>query len=241
MTNKMLDNKKVLAVIPARGGSKGIPKKNMQKINGNSLVGLAIKCANQVESVDRVIVSTDCTEIGKEAEAYGGSFPFIRPKSLASDEAGDIGVINHALRSMETIDRCQYDIVVMLQPTSPIRSARQVNNVILYLQEHGYDSVWTVSPTDEKYHPFKQIVVEAGRLRYIMKEGEQMLPRQRLQQTYHVNGVAYALTRECVLEQKTRLGTFTGAYTIPTATVNIDTFEDLEKACRMLASTVKET
>ena len=142
---------------------------------------------------------------------------------------------------MEAIDRCQYDIVVMLQPTSPIRSARQVNNVILYLQEHGYDSVWTVSPTDEKYHPFKQIVVEAGRLRYIMKEGEQMLPRQKLQQTYHVNGVAYALTRECVLEQKTRLGIFTGAYNISTATLNIDTFEDLQKACRMLSSTVEET
>tara|TARA_B100000575_G_C23074506_1_gene618892 strand:- start:242 stop:964 length:723 start_codon:yes stop_codon:yes gene_type:complete len=226
----MIGKRKILAVIPARGGSKGIKRKNLQEINGESLVGIAVKCARLVEEIDAVIVSTDSEEIGSEGQKKGARFPFLRPKEFASDTATDFALIKHALEEMENIDLVKYDVVVLLQPTSPSRSPEHVRAVLNFLIEKNYDAVWTLSKTDSKYHPRKQINVKDGLVTYWHEDGIKMLPRQNLEQLYHVNGIAYALTRECITKQKSRFGKRTGAFIIKDEVVNIDTLEDLELA-----------
>ena len=162
----MIGGRRVLAVVPARGGSKGIPLKNLRHVAGRSLVAHAAGIAAAVDEIDRRVVSTDHEGIATEAEAHGLAAPFRRPEALSGDRVGDWDVLQHALTEMERIDGCIYDIVVMLQPTSPLRTAANVRDTIVKLVDGGHDAVWTVSPTDLKYHPLKQLSVEDGRMQF---------------------------------------------------------------------------
>src|SRR5215510_2924652 len=119
----MIDGLSVLAVVPARGGSKGIPLKNLRQVAGRSLVARVGDVIAQVPEIDRAVVWTDHAGIAKAAEEAGVAAPFMRPEALSGDFIGDIDVLTHALQSSEEIDRRRYDIVVMLQPTSPLRTA----------------------------------------------------------------------------------------------------------------------
>src|SRR5262249_23094415 len=119
---------------------------------------------------------------------------------------------------------------VMLQPTSPLRTPAQVSAAIRMLAEGGWDSVWTVSPTDSKYHPLKQLTVVDGELGYYDPDGAKIIARQQLKPVYHRNGVAYAMTRECLLVQKTIMGTKTRAFIVESEQVSIDTEHDLALA-----------
>ena len=116
-----------------------------------------------------------------------------------------------ALTTMEHFEDTRYDIVVMLQPTSPLRQPEHVAATIEMLVEGSWDAVWTVSETDSKSHPLKQLIVRAGRLGYYDPRGAVVVARQQLKPVYHRNGVAYAFTRECLLEQKTIMGARRGA------------------------------
>jgi CMP-N,N'-diacetyllegionaminic acid synthase len=150
---------------------------------------------------------------------------------LAGDRIGDLEVLTHALQATEKLDGRKYDIVVMLQPTSPFRKPEQVSSCIRMLIEGEWDAVWTVSPTDSKSHPLKQLSVsETGALDLCDAAGAQIIARQQLEPVYHRNGIAYAFTRECLLEQKTIRGKRTGALVIEEPCVNIDTEWDLELA-----------
>jgi CMP-N,N'-diacetyllegionaminic acid synthase len=224
----MIGGAKVLAVVPARGGSKGIPRKNLRTIQGRSLVALAGDVALAVPEIDRRVVSTDDAEIARAAQAAGLDAPFMRPAEIAGDRISDHDVLVHALRATEQLDATRYDIVVMLQPTSPLRRAQDVSAVIRMLVEGGYDSVWSVSQTDLKAHPLKQLVVREGRMDYWDERGAQVIARQQLEPVYHRNGVAYAITRACLLEQKTIKGARAGAYVVAGEHVSIDTEQDIE-------------
>ncbi len=231
----MYKNKNILAIIPARGGSKGIPKKNLKKINGIPLVCLAGICAQKIKQIDRIIISTDCEEIAQVSKKYGFEIPFKRPKSISRDSSKDIDVIMHGLIKIEKIDNIKYDVIVFLQPTSPLRTPAQVFNCIKFLINESYDSVWTVSKTENKNHPFKQLRINDNKcLEYYLPEGNQILPRQDLPSSFHVNGIAYVLTRETVLEKKSRLGEKNGAYIIKNKYANIDTPEDLKQVRKSL-------
>ena len=230
----MYKNKTILAIVPARGGSKGIPKKNLKKVNGIPLVCLAGLCAKKIQQIDRVIISTDSEEIRSVSRQYGLDSPFKRPKNISRDYTKDIDVLIHSLAKVEKIDNKKYDIVVLLQPTSPLRTPKQVYDSIKYLINKNYDSVWSVSETSDKFHPFKQLKInKQNSLEYFFYEGNKMLPRQQLNPTYHVNGIAYVLTRECIFNQKTRLGLKTGAFLIKEKYVNIDTIEDLQQVQKL--------
>jgi CMP-N-acetylneuraminic acid synthetase len=119
----MIDQQRVLAVIPARGGSKGIPMKNLRPVGGRPLVALAGAAAAAVPEIDRRVVSTDHPDIARVAQEAGLDAPFMRPESIAGDRIGDWDVLSHALQATEAADGVRYDIVVMLQPTSPLRRA----------------------------------------------------------------------------------------------------------------------
>ena len=117
-----------------------------------------------VPEIDRRVVSTDHAEIARAAQAAGLDAPFLRPADISGDRIGDWDVLEHALQATEQLDATRYDIVVMLQPTSPLRRAEDVSSVIRMLVEGNYDSVWSVSETDLKAHPLKQLVVREGRM-----------------------------------------------------------------------------
>lgn len=232
----MICNKKVLAVIPARGGSKGIPLKNLRPVRGVPLVALTGHLCAKVPEITRAVVSTDHEEIARVAEESGLAAPFRRPETIAGDRIGDWNVLSHALVEMERIDNTRYDIVVMLQPTSPMRTAKNVSDTIHMLVDGEWDAVWTVSETDSKGHPLKQLVLnENSAMDYYDPEGEKIIARQQLKPVYHRNGIAYAITRDCLLGQNTIKGRRTGALIIDGQHVSIDTEWDLDLVNFILA------
>jgi CMP-N,N'-diacetyllegionaminic acid synthase len=173
-------------------------------------------------------VSTDSEEIAQEARAADLDVPFMRPLHLSGCQVADWPVLTHALAATEQIDRKVYDIVVMLQPTSPLRTAADVFRTIRMLEDGQWDAVWTVSQTDSKAHPLKQLTVQDGALDYWEQRGSQIVARQQLEPVYHRNGVAYAITRNCLVAQGTLKGIRTGAYIVQGEHVSIDTEWDLE-------------
>lgn len=223
----MIGSMRVVAVVPARGGSKGIPMKNLRTVGGRPLVALVGDVVREVPEIDRCVVSTDHDEIARVAEAAGIAAPFRRPEAMSGDRIGDWDVLAHAVRATEALDGVVYDIVVMLQPTSPLRKAIDVSGTIRMLAEGGYDSVWTVSATDSKAHPLKQLTVRDGVLDYWDQRGAGIIARQQLETVYHRNGIAYAITRACLLEQGTIKGHRTGGYIVSGEHVSIDTEWDL--------------
>jgi CMP-N,N'-diacetyllegionaminic acid synthase len=234
----MLNGRRILAVVPARGGSKGIPLKNLQAVAGRPLVALAGQVASAVHGIDRAVVSTDHLLIRDAARDAGLDAPFLRPPELSGDRIGDLDVLTHALHATEADDGTRYDVVLMLQPTAPTRRPEHVVATLNKLIDENLDSVWTVSPTDLKAHPLKQLTVDAeGRMDYFDRRGAGIVARQELEPVYHRNGVAYALTRECLLEQRQLLGARAGAVVIDEPMANIDSPDDLAKAQVLLAET----
>lgn len=226
----MIHNKRILVVVPARGGSKGIRLKNIVPINGIPLVALVGRLVRQLDFIDRTVVSTDHSEIAEIAKGAGLDVPFYRPEELSGDFVSDLDVLTHALHLVEHIDRAIYDIVVMLQPTSPLRKAEHIRDTVNMLIEGGFDAVWTVSETDSKYHPLKQLSISNGKLEYYDPQGNQVIARQQLSTLYHRNGAAYAITRDCLLNQKNIMGDNTGAVIIHDPMISIDTEDDIRLA-----------
>jgi len=226
----LIGGRRVLAVVPARGGSKGIALKNLRVVGGIPLVARVGEVIRQVDCIDRAVVSTDHDGIAKVAEAAGIAAPFRRPNSISGDRIGDIEVLTHALSEVERIDQSRYDIIVMLQPTSPLRTPREVQMTIEKLRDESLDAAWTVSPTDTKAHPFKQLLVENGQTKLYDPRGGAIVARQQLSTLYHRNGVAYALTRSCLLDQKSLMGERTGAVVLKDHHISIDTELDIELA-----------
>jgi CMP-N-acetylneuraminic acid synthetase len=205
--------------------------KNLRTVGGVPLVARAGHVVSKCNFIDRAVVSTDHPEIASVAVAAGLAAPFFRPDSLSGDWIGDWDVLVHALNTMEALDGTRYDILVMLQPTSPSRTPQHVRNAVARLVEGDFDAVWTVSETDSKSHPLKQLVLESDdRLDWYDPEGATIIARQQLKPVYHRNGIAYVITRSCLLEQKTIKGARTGAVIINEQVINIDTQYDLELA-----------
>ncbi len=227
----MYQGRRILAVVPARGGSKGVKLKNLRPVGGVPLVALAGKVAEQCDFIDRAVVSTDHDEIARVAEGAGLLAPFRRPEALSGDRIGDWDVLTHALQEMETRDGVTYDVVLMLQPTSPSRKPEHVRDCLVKLVAGGFDSVWTVSETDSKGHPLKQFVIgDSDAMEYYDPAGAHIIARQQLKPVYHRNGIAYAITRQCLVEQKSIKGARCGALVIEGPVINIDTEYDLALA-----------
>ena len=223
----MLCGKMILVVVPARGGSKGIKLKNIRPLKGVPLVALVGKVVKQLDYVDRAVVSTDHHEIAKIAKEAGLDVPFMRPEPISGDRIPDWPVLHHALNATEEDDNETYDIIVMLPPTSPLRKPEHITMTVEKLIDGNYDAVWTLSETDSKSHPSKQLILNGEIVEYYDPEnGPKIVARQQLSPVYHVNGLAYAFNRECLVNQKTRKGKKTSAVIIKETVVNIDTEYD---------------
>ena len=230
----MIKKKKILAIIPARGGSKGIKLKNLRKINGKSLIKITAEIISKIKFIDRAVISTDNKKIALEAIKNNLTFYKYRPKYLSGDKIYDIEVIKFTLNEVEKIENTNYDIVLMLHPTSPLRKKSDVEKSLKLLLKKNYDSVWTVSKTDSKFHPYKQLLVNKGKLKYFSKKGSKIIYRQQLNQVYHRNSVAYVVKSKLLKKRKSIITNNTGAYLVKDNQISIDTMSDLSYANKLL-------
>jgi CMP-N-acetylneuraminic acid synthetase len=191
----------ILALIPARGGSKSIPRKNIRPLSGHPLIAYSIAAALQARLVTRTIVSTDDDEVARIAQSYGAEVPFLRPSEFARDDTTDLPVFIHALTSLKEKEGYQPDIVVQLRPTSPIRPPDCVDQAVQILLDHpDSDSVRGIIPSGQ--NPYKMWQVdEQGRMTPLLTlhgVAEPFnAPRQALPQTYWQTGHIDAI-RVCI-------------------------------------------
>ena len=233
----------VLGVIPARGGSKSIPRKNLADVGGKPLVAHMIGHALAASRVSDVVVSTEDSEIAAVAKEYGAEVPFMRPRELAGDEVLSLPVVQHAVREMEGLKGCVYDTVVLLQPTAPLCRPEDIDACIERLEQGDCDSAVTVVEVDT-VHPFrlKKIIDGDVLLNYVDQGFEDMRPRQTLPPVFKRSGAVYASKRSVVMEQDTLVGSSARAVIVPKDTgVDIDTPDDLENARRLYRQRQQET
>jgi len=226
----VIDGKRVIAVVPARSGSKGIVDKNMRLLAGTSLIGWAGKTLASVAIVDVRIISTDSARYATEGERHGLSAPFLRPAGLSTDSASSVDTLRHAVSTMEQITGAPFDIVLVVEPTSPLRLPTDIERAARLLHSSGADSVVTVSPLSAKAHPHKILTVHEGRLDYFMPEGRSVVARQTLPPLFWRNGVCYALTRRCLFDLGVIIGPNSRAEVIDHPVANIDEPWELELA-----------
>lgn len=223
--------KKILAVVPARGGSKGIPKKNLKKICGKSLINHAAEICNSLKWIDYSLLSTDNDEIAEEGLKCGLNVPFMRPKDLALDNSNSIEMWRHAWLETEKILQESFDISILLEPTSPMRKETDIENCLKKLIENNYSSVATVSLTPAHFRPHKTLEInKRGMINFYLPRNDSYSLRQNIPNYFHRNGICYALTREKLIEEKVILDESTHAMIIKRDVVNIDEPFDLELA-----------
>lgn len=225
--------KRVVALIPARGGSKRIPKKNLAKIGNKSLVGLAIEVVQESDLIDDIIVSTDDTEIGYEAQKYGVAVPWLRSAALSSDTAKSIDVVLDGFQKFEEINGYLPDIGLLIEPTAPLRTADHLNKAIKTLQSSDVDSVISINRIPHNYHPEELLVVENGLVSPYLANRNMDTRKLRGEQDplYIVNGLVYAFKIKSLLSQQSLYGNNT-TYIETDAEyfMDIDTIEDLKMA-----------
>jgi CMP-N-acetylneuraminic acid synthetase len=222
---------KILAVIPARGGSKGIPRKNLCQLAGISLVGHAAKVAQSLEWIDRTVLSTDDEEIAKEGRKYGLEVPFMRPAELASDTAIAHDVWKHAWLTSEEHYNERFDISILLEPTSPLRRPEDIILTVDALLEGDCAAAATVSCAPAHFTPHKCLTLdENGIIGFYHQNGQQFSIRQKIPPYYFRNGICYALKRHTLLEKGMILEENCKAVIIARPVVNIDDQHELEYA-----------
>lgn len=222
---------RVLAVIPARGGSKGIPGKNLKPLGGLSLVGRAARLASSLSWIDRTIVSTDDAEIASEAMRQGADAPFLRPDELANDMAASDAMWRHAWETAEDHYGCRFEVSLLLEPTSPLRVPSDLSAVMEALLGGQHAGAVTVSSTPAHFTPHKTLTVGAdGQIGFLAADGARYARRQDIPDLYHRNGLCYGLRREPFLGGSPILGPDTAAVITERPVVNIDEPLELELA-----------
>lgn len=212
---------KVLAVVPARSGSKGYPNKNLAEIGNTTLLELAVKVGMDCKIVKDVFISTDSMEYEKKAIAAGAKSLGMRPRKLSTDTAKSVDVIADLLEKIEN----NYDYIVLLQPTSPIREPQDIENMIKIIQDKNADACVSVTKIEEP-HPYKlkKIGID-GYVKSFIKRASSELPRQLLPRVYALNGAIYVAKTKIILKENTFLPKKTIPYFM-NSNINIDSDVD---------------
>lgn len=238
-TNFAIDQK-VLAIIPARGGSKGIPRKNIRLLAGYPLIAYSIAAALAAEAVQRVIVSTDDEEIAQVAHQFGAEVPFLRPAEHAQDRTPDLPVFKHALDWLLINEGYQPDIVIQLRPTSPFRRVWHINQAVYRLVETPMaDSIRAVCVPFQ--NPYKMWRISSDGFMHPLMETEfrepYNMPRQELPEVYWQTGYVDAAWADTILIKNSMTGDFILPLVInPSEFVDIDSLDDWQRAERMVQS-----
>ena len=218
---------KVLGIVTARGGSKGVPRKNVRFLAGKPLIAYTAEAARQAKRLDRVILSTDDREIADTGRRYGLDVPFMRPAELALDAAPTLPVLIHALEQLEKSGE-SFDAVCLLQPTNPLRRAEDIDRCIEMLELTGADSVVSVLEVPHEYNPkWVYWLDEKGNLTLSTGEKEPVTRRQDLPAAFHRDGSVYVTRSRVILENKSLYGRDVRGYLMDARySANIDTEED---------------
>tara|TARA_B100000953_G_scaffold5522_1_gene4868 strand:- start:1277 stop:2077 length:801 start_codon:yes stop_codon:yes gene_type:complete len=180
---------KVLGLIPARGGSKGIPLKNIKKLAGKPLVQFSIESAKTSKLLDRIIVSTDDMKIAQISKKLGAEVPFLRPGKISQDSSSLLGVVKHCLKHLSENESYTPDIISILQPTSPLRTSKMIDNSIKLLKTTNATSVLSVSI--KRHHPFRSFWLPKKFLKPFKPTFEKFYQRQKLPSLYYPTGSIY--------------------------------------------------
>lgn len=225
--------KNIIAIIPARGGSKGIKRKNLVEINGKPLVAYSIGHALASKLINRVVVSTEDEEIAQVSRSYGAEIPVLRPDELAEDHVFDLPVYEHMLKYLEETEGYKADIVVHLRPTTPYRKIEWIDEAIeLLIDNEDADSVRSVSEPSQ--HPYRVFEIKDKLLTPIMKERHPhpyLLRRQDLPPMYFYNCVIDITKPRTIFGKQSMTGDKMLPYIMdPSEVIDIDTKMDLEFA-----------
>lgn len=216
----------VLAIVPARGGSKGLPGKNVRLLAGKPMLAYTLESAQACERIARTIVSTDDVDIAAVARRYGAETPFIRPAELAGDMVTDLPVFQHALRWLQDHEGYAPDVVAHLRPTAPLRRAEHIRAGIERLLETGADSVRSVCRAGQ--HPHKMWMVDRGWLTPYIHSDQAIpeaynLPRQQLPEAFVQNGSVDVMWRSTIMDLNSMTGRRIAALVMePLESVNVD-------------------
>lgn len=225
---------RVLGVVTARGGSKGVPGKNVRPLGGKPLLAWTAEAALAARRLSRVVLTTDDERIADAGRACGLEVPFLRPAELARDDTPTLPVLRHAVAELEKAgDR--FDAVCLLQPTSPFRRAGDIDGCIELLESAGLDAVVSVLPVPPEHNPHWVYFRDGeGLLRLATGEAEPIPRRQELPPAFHRDGAVYVTRRDVLMEGKSLYGRRLGGYLIEAQaalrSVNLDTLDDWERA-----------
>ncbi len=226
---------RVLGIIPARGGSKGVPRKNLRNLAGKPLLEYTAEAALASTRLSRIILTTEDLEIAEAGRQCGIEVPFLRPESLARDDTPMLPVIRHAVKTLEDSgDR--FDAICLLQPTNPLRRPEDLDNCIRLLDEQEADSVVSMLPVPVEFNPHWVWFSDSNGYLKIATGEEMPIPRrQDLPAAWHREGSVYVTRRDILIERNTFYGTKMIGYMMdPEKTVNIDTMEDWVRAEKLI-------
>jgi N-acylneuraminate cytidylyltransferase len=225
----------VVGVVAARGGSKGLPRKNVLPLAGRPLIAHTIEAALGAPTLTRTVVSSDDPEILEAARVAGCPAPFVRPPELAGDHSSTVDVVLHALDWLERHERLAADIAVLLPATAPLRRAFHIEEALaVLLKDSAAEAVVAVTRPD--YPPYWMLSISDGRLRWLFPEEAKADHRQGLPDAYQPNGAIYAIHVPVLKTQRTFYPRVTAPYVMPReASVNIDSALDFTRAELLLA------
>ena len=209
----MINGKRVLAYIPARSGSKGIPHKNITKINGQPLIAYSIKAAQQSQYVDQVILSTDSEEYAMIGKEYGVKVPFIRPIELAQDNTPEIEVVLHLMNWLEE-NNSSFDIIIKLQPTSPLRTSKDIDQALTLLMDKRTNSIVSVCECSVSPLWTNTLPTDLSMKNFIREEIK-TANRQKLPTYYQLNGAIFISDWAGVKNRRSWFGENSYAYLMP--------------------------
>ena len=225
----------IIAIIPARGGSKSCPRKNIKLLNDKPLIYYTINEAKKSKYLGRLIVSTEDSEIAEIARQYEAEV-IGRPVELAQDDTPSLPVYQHVIRYLEEVEDFYPNIIVVLQPTSPCRVVENIDGAIEKFLGAGCDSV--VSVCEVQHPPHWMYSLECDRLKPIIEGGEKVTRRQDAPKTYRLNGAVYVIHRDVIMEQNRVMGNDTRPFIMPLeSSIDLDTDLDF----RLAELLVKET
>lgn len=224
----------IISIIPARGSSKGIPRKNIKLLNGAPLISYTINTAKQSKHIERVIVSTEDAEIKNVAQKYGAEI-IDRPIELAQDNIPTLPVLQHAIQKLQDNNQ-KVKLIVLLQPTSQFQKAEEIDEAIETILRGKWDSLISLSPVPKHFNPnWQKRLTENGQVINILDgnpidDDKKSTHRQNLKQTYWKNGQIYIMTKETLMEKESLFGNRCTSYIINREVVNIDTLDDWNHA-----------
>tara|TARA_Y100000813_G_scaffold105027_1_gene75012 strand:- start:937 stop:1635 length:699 start_codon:yes stop_codon:yes gene_type:complete len=208
-----MKNKQILCTICARGGSKGLPNKNLLKIGDKSLIGHTLTQAKAIDAIDCIIVSSDSNEILKEGEIYAADILLQRSAKLASDDAGKIDAIIDCLNHAESNFNKHFDYVIDLDVTSPLRNLIDIENCLEFTKDQGFKNLITV--TNSKKNPYFNQIEITNEGPQLVKSGHNIKGRQSAPKVYDMNASIYVWSRDFLINEKTLFSRDTIVYDMP--------------------------